>query len=117
MPEDLASAQLAVLEERRRVCSESLQTPHQGDNRHTIAQGEGEGDTGVWDAFYLALCWDILRVVEENPSRSVVVSQAVYTRRARDVIRGILGDNLTFLILDIEPELQVETMDMDPCRW
>ena len=67
----------------------------------------------MWDAFYTALCLDILRVVEGNPGRSVVVSQAVYTRRARDVIRGILGDSFTFLILDIEPELQVEMVATD----
>jgi len=75
-----------------------------------LIKGEGEGDIKVWDEFYSQLCQDIKEKREQNIGKNFVVSQAVYTRRARDLIRNILGNDVTFAILQIDNELQVERM-------
>ena len=90
---------------------------HQGEGLHRApVQGKGEGEPLVWDALYTAMCSDILEKQHANPDTNFIISQAVYTRsttpttaarRSRDMVRELLGPNLTFLILDMDKELQV----------
>merc|ERR1719341_1520603 len=75
-----------------------------------LIKGNGEGDIEVWDEFYSQLCEDIQEKRQQHVRKSFVISQAVYTRRARDVIRNILGKDLNFAILQINSDLQVERM-------
>merc|ERR550534_1520347 len=75
-----------------------------------LIMGEGEGDITVWDDFYSKLCDDIKEKRRQCPGKNFVISQAVYTRRARHVIRNIFGEELTFVILRLSNKLQVERL-------
>eukprot|EP00927_Polykrikos_kofoidii_P057595 TRINITY_DN51744_c0_g1_i1.p1 TRINITY_DN51744_c0_g1~~TRINITY_DN51744_c0_g1_i1.p1 ORF type:complete len:286 (+),score=45.37 TRINITY_DN51744_c0_g1_i1:118-858(+) len=63
-------------------------------------------DVVIWEAFYTHMCADIVRERQRfGPGWHFVVSQAVYTRAARDFIRSQLPD-VNFVVLDIDADLQ-----------
>lgn len=65
----------------------------------------------VWAPFYRALCADVIRErARLGPGWNLVVSQAVFTREARDLVRSLLGPNLRFVVLDIPIDLQAERL-------
>jgi len=84
--------------------------------RVTLSQGytklfKGEKvDNKVWEDFYDLLCKDVLRERAKHGG-NWVVTQAVYTRAARDMIRRKIGDDLVLAVLESdETDLQVERL-------
>ena len=75
-----------------------------------LTKGKGEGDPLVWDALYTAMCSDILEKQLASTNTNFIISQAVYTRRSRDMVKELLGPNITFLIMDMDKELQMDRM-------
>jgi len=85
------------------------------DNRKTVCQQAAEGYNKImkgeetqfstWEGFYSLMCDEIIRE-REKLGGDWVISQAVYTREARDLIRERLGPGLRFVLLDMDPELQ-----------
>ncbi len=76
-----------------------------------IVSGDTVDCTMVWAPFYRALCADVLRErTRLGPGWNMVVSQAVFTREARDLVRGLLGPDLCLVILDIPVDLQAERL-------
>ena len=64
-------------------------------------------DPTLWKTFYSMMCDDIIH--ERNKlGGNWVISQGVYPRAARDVIRNKLGPELRFIQLGMEPELQTK---------
>ena len=63
-------------------------------------------DFVIWETFYTQMCADIVKERQRfGPGWHFVVSQAVYTRAARDLIRRLLVD-VNFVVLEIDTELQ-----------
>ena len=75
----------------------------------------------MWDKFYIAMCDDIKRERSLSEGKHFVVTQAVYTRshispieistlmfrRQCDLIKRELGQELTFVVLNIDRDLLV----------
>ena len=59
--------------------------------------------------FYVLLCEDIIKE-RLKLGGNWVINQAVYTRKSRDVIRDIFGEEFKFVILLMDPELQAQRL-------
>jgi len=89
--------------ERTEVCRGTL-----GGYRKLL-KGE-KVDDKIWEDFYELLCKDILRE-RKKLGGNWVVTQAVYSRTARDIIRRKMGADLILVVLETEEEdLQIERL-------
>ncbi len=75
-----------------------------------VTQGKAV-DFAVWKDFYTELCSDVRRErARLGPGWPYFcVAQAVYSRRARDLVRELLPD-VRFVVLEVEPGLQAERL-------
>ena len=90
--------------ERTEVCRVTLV-----EGYTKLLKGEEVNDK-IWEDFYELLCKDILRE-REKLGGNWVVTQAVYSRTARDIIREKMGDSLILVVLETEEEdLQIERL-------
>ena len=77
-----------------------------------VAAGAGSSvEDAVWEAFYTALCADVLAErARLGPGWNLAVGGAVLTRASRDLVRRLLGPALRFVVIDIEAGLQAERL-------
>jgi len=93
-----------IPKERTEVCRVTLV-----EGYTKLLKGE-EVDDKIWEDFYNLLCKDILKE-RKKLGGNWVVTHAVYTRTARDIIRRKMGDGLVLVVLETEEEdLQIERL-------
>mmetsp|Transcript_12151 Transcript_12151/g.25018 ORF Transcript_12151/g.25018 Transcript_12151/m.25018 type:complete len:230 (+) Transcript_12151:165-854(+) len=95
----------ATFNPRNQVCERALKKGFM-----QASQGDAV-DFEVWEDFYRELCADVLQERQRLGSgRNFVVAQAVYSARARELIRSLLGPDLVFVVLNLAPELQARRL-------